>query len=404
MNYQKFFKDSINTLKSEGRYREFTDLSRITSQNPNAISHGADGKQREVTVWCINDYLGMAHHPDVMNAMIEATETYGTGAGGTRNIGGTNHPIVMLEAELADLHQKEAALVFTSGYVSNQTTLSTLGKMLPNCAVFSDKSNHASIIEGIRNSGAEKFIFRHNDTKHLRELISQVEPSRPKIIVFESVYSMSGEMADIEEICNIADEFNALTYIDEVHAVGMYGKRGGGISEKLGLANRLSVIQGTLGKAFGTIGGYITASALLVDFIRSNAPGFIFTTALPPAICAAAAKSIRHLKENELEREILFDKVAQVRRKLDAAGINYIKNEAHIVPIVIGDATRCKAVSKMLMDEHNIFVQHINYPTVPKGTERLRITPTPLHTEEMINHLIESLCDVFGKLNVRRAA
>jgi 5-aminolevulinate synthase len=401
MNYDKFFSDAINSLKIEGRYRSFTDIARYAGRFPVAKNYSGNG---DVIVWCINDYLGMGQHPKVVQAALEATGSMGVGAGGTRNIAGNNHPLVMLEHELADLHHKDSALVFTSGYVANEATISTLGKLLPNLVIFSDESNHASIIEGIRNSRAEKYIFRHNDAAHLESLLKSVDINRPKIIIFESAYSMDGYISPIKEICDLADKYNAITYIDEVHTVGLYGPRGGGISERDGLMDRITIIQGTLGKAFGVMGGYIAASANLVDAIRSYAPGFIFTTALPPSLAAAATASIRHLKTSTAEREKHQRQVSKLKTALDGEGIRYLKNNSHIIPVMINDASLCRQASNILLNEYNIFVQHINYPTVPRGTERLRITPTPFHTDEMIENLVGALKVVLERLEVREVA
>lgn len=401
MNYEHYFTQAINSLKAEGRYRRFIDLGRYAGQFP--VAKNYSGKH-DVTLWCSNDYLGMGQHPKVIEAAVETTRNMGTGAGGTRNISGNNHALVMLEEELADLHGKEAGLVFTSGYTANEAALSTLAKILPDCVVFSDQCNHASMIEGIRNSRVEKKIFNHNDPAHLESLLQSTDISRPKIIAFESLYSMDGDIAPIEVFCDLAKRYNALTYLDEVHAVGMYGPRGGGIAERDQVAARVDIIQGTLGKAFGVMGGYITGSSLLVDTIRSYASGFIFTTAMPPALAAASLASIRHLKHSQEERNLHQDRVRSLKGALGNAGIEIMQNESHIIPIIIGDALLCKQASDMLLDQYHIFVQHINYPTVPRGTERLRITPSPLHTDQMIQELVEALTMVFRQLNVKVAA
>ncbi|MCD6035051.1 MAG: 5-aminolevulinic acid synthase [Rickettsiales bacterium] len=395
--YEVIFAEAIQRLKDEGRYREFTDLSRKVGDFPVAINNSNGGKP--VTVWCSNDYLGMGQHPSVISAMMQAAQTMGAGAGGTRNISGTNHPLVELEAELADLHGKDAALVFVCGYLANETTLSTLSTILPNCIMYSDEKNHNSMIQGMRLSRVEKQIFRHSNLKHLEELLAASDPARPKIIAFESVYSMDGDIAPIEGICDLADKYNAITYLDEVHAVGMYGPRGGGIAERDGLLDRVTVLQGTLAKAFGVMGGYIAASAQLVDVIRSYGSGFIFTTAMPPSLANGALASVRHLKASSLEREKQQERAATLRKRLREAGLPVISNESHIVPVKIGDPEICREISRILMEEYGIFVQHINYPTVPRGTERLRITPSPVHTDAMMDQLVEALNVAFQRLH-----
>lgn len=400
MDYNQQFLTCLDKIRSEDRYRSFLDLGRCAGNFPVAIDYT---RNKSITLWCINDYLGMGQHPDVLSAFIETAKSMGVGAGGTRNIGGNNHPIVLLEKDLAELHNKEAGLVFTSGYVANEAAIGALAKILPNLIIFSDESNHASIIEGIRNSRAEKHIFRHNDAKHLRQLLENVNIDRPKLIVFESAYSMDGKVAPIEDFCNLADEFNALTYIDEVHTVGLYGKGGAGMANMIGLDSRIDIIQGTLGKAFGVIGGYITGNKNIVDAIRSVASGFIFTTALPPAIAEAARISVNHLRNSEVERSLHKAKIQKIKSLLKQRKIAYMENDTHIIPVMINDPILAKQASEMLLKDYDIYLQHINYPTVPRGTERLRITPTPMHDDVMIERFIDALKAVLVKLNVKEA-
>ncbi len=403
MNYEAFFRKNLDGLRREGNYRVFADLQRRAGAFPQA-THYRERGQSQVTVWCSNDYLGMGQHPTVIEAMHEALDRCGAGAGGTRNIAGTNHYHVLLEQELADLHGTEAALLFNSGYMSNWASLSTLAGRLPGCVVISDESNHASMIEGVRHSRAEKHIFAHNSAMDLERKLAALDRDRPKLVAFESVYSMDGDIAPIAELCDVADAFGAMTYIDEVHAVGLYGKRGGGISERDGVAHRLTVIEGTLAKAFGVVGGYIAGSAALCDFVRSFASGFIFTTAVPPAVAAGALAAVRHLKSSTIERDLQQERVAVLRQRLDEVGVPHYNNPSHIVPVIVGDPVQCKQISDCLLDRYGVYVQPINYPTVPRGTERLRITPSPMHTDADIDHLVRSLSAIWSDMSLRRAA
>jgi len=404
VDYQQFFQNNIDTLKNEGRYRVFADLRRQCGRFPHAIFLDKDVLEKEVTVWCSNDYLGMGQHPDVIAAMTQMIAEVGAGAGGTRNIAGTSHIHNLLEQSLASLHNKEAALLFTSGYVSNEASLMTLAGHLPNCAVLSDEKNHASMIQGIRHSRAEKHIFCHNNLDHLEQILSQIDPARPKIIAFESLYSMDGDFAPIREICDLADKYNALTYLDEVHAVGLYGPQGAGVAARDGVAHRLDIIEGTLGKAFGVMGGYIAASKAVVDFIRSNASGFIFTTSLAPGLAAGAVASIDIVRRSEYLRQQHQERAETLRTALRNRGIPIVETISHIVPVLVGDAALCKHITDILLEEFSIYVQPINYPTVPRGTERMRLTPSPVHDQNMITALCDALETVWDRFGLRRTA
>lgn len=401
MDFDQFFAEQLDSVREEGRYRVFTDIKRHRGKFPHATRFVDEGTQ-EVTVWCSNDYLGMGQHPKVIDAMHATLDECGAGAGGTRNISGTNHYHVELEAELADLHGKQSALLFTSGYVSNWAGLGTLANKIPGCVVFSDALNHASMIEGIRHSRAPYKVWKHNDVEDLDRLLSEYPASTPKLVAFESVYSMDGDIAPIKDILDVCEKHGAMSYIDEVHGVGLYGERGGGVAEQEGLMDRITVIEGTLGKAFGVMGGYIAASRDLVDFVRSFASGFIFSTALPPAVAAGAAASIRHLKESSEERDLQKQRVEEVRRQLDMMNIPHLPNPSHIIPVMVGDAAKCKMISDWLMDNHGIYVQPINYPTVPVGTERLRLTPSPVHDTGDITRLINALSEIWSQCELAR--
>jgi 5-aminolevulinate synthase len=404
LDYQRVFTQAIDRLHAEGRYRVFIDILRNKGMFPNARCFAGHNGPKPVTVWCSNDYLAMGQHPKVIAAMEEALHDVGAGSGGTRNIGGNTHYHVDLESELADLHEKEGALLFTSGYVSNEATLSTLAKVLPGCIIFSDELNHASMIAGIRNSGCEKRVWRHNDLAHLEELLAAEDADAPKLIAFESVYSMDGDVAPIHAICDLADKYNALTYLDEVHAVGMYGARGGGISDRDGAAKRLTVIEGTLGKAFGVMGGYIAADQMIIDVIRSYAPGFIFTTSLSPVLVAGALASVKHLKASSVEREGQQAAAANLKKMFADAGLPVMDTDTHIVPLMVGDPVKAKKVSDILLAEYGVYVQPINYPTVPRGTERLRFTPGPAHDEAMMRELTQALVEIWSRMEMKLAA
>lgn len=399
--YEKHLENALQALHSEGRYRVFTHLARKAGKFPEAIDY-TSGQAKDIIVWCSNDYLGMGQNPDVMTAMKAAIDEMGTGAGGTRNISGTHHLMVELESELASLHAKEAALVFTSGYISNEATLSTLGRLLPDCIILSDELNHASMIAGIRNGTARKLIWRHNDLAHLESLLCEIDIDRPKVIAFESVYSMDGDVAAIGAICDLAKKYNAITYLDEVHAVGMYGNNGGGIADRDNVMEKVDIIEGTLAKAFGIMGGYITGSRNLIDAIRSYAPGFIFTTALPPAIAAGAIASVKHLKQNNDLRQQHQERAQTLKDKLTTVGLPVLPTNTHIVPLMVYDPILCKKASDRLLNEHGMYIQPINYPTVPRGTERLRITPSPLHTDEMMDRLVAAAVEVWEYLDISK--
>jgi len=402
-DHPQFFADKIAELKQEGRYRVFAELERTAGAFPRAKSHCADGI-KEITVWCSNDYLGMGQNPQVLAAMHAAIDKYGAGAGGTRNISGTNHCHVVLERELAELHGTESALLFGSGWVANMTALSTIGALMPDCVILSDEKNHNSMIEGMRHCKAEKKIFRHNDAAHLEELLAECDPERPKLVAFESIYSMDGDISPIAQIVELAEKYGAMTFLDEVHAVGMYGPRGAGVAAREGLADRITIIQGTLAKAFGVVGGYIAGAAGLCDVVRSYGPGFIFSTSMPPAVAAAALASLRHLRDHDELREKHQERAAELKRRLTEAGLPVMPSESHIVPVLVGDPRLCKEACDELLECFGIYVQPINYPTVPKGTERLRFSPTPLHDDDAMDRLIDALTAVWGRLGLKAAA
>jgi 5-aminolevulinate synthase len=400
MNYREFFADALSQLRTEQRYRVFADIARDAERFPTALWHRPEGRTDEIIIWCSNDYLCMGRHPDVIAAMSAAAARHGVGAGGTRNISGTNHPLVELESELADLHGKEGALVFTSGWISNLAAISTIASLIPDCLILSDALNHNSMIEGVKRSGVPRQIFRHNDLEHLEDLLKAAGRARPKLIVFESLYSMNGDIAPIEAIADLAKRYDAMTYLDEVHAVGLYGPRGGGIAERDGVMDRIDVIEGTLAKGFGTLGGYIAAETAIIDAVRSYAPSFIFTTALPPPVAAAAATAVRLLKDGAELRALHQRQAMLTKHALSAAGLPVMANPSHIVPVLVGDAELCKTASDLLLERHAIYIQPINYPTVERGTERLRITPTPMHTDAHIAHLVDALVDVWKTLRL----